>query len=327
MYCAAEGVRSTEPGVVDQHDQHVRGAVGGLGSGHDRPVLDRLIECSADRPAECAIRDRQPRPVRLELAHRLGQCRFEVSQARSVDFHHRLHRRSSEYPLHREPARHRQHGDHHTRARGQRFADLVLQSALDPVVGELSDQRAGSRAHRDRGKHRRREQADRETDGGTPAGAFSARMVTGVDQGGVALGVLGHQHRAAKRDRPFAHLIGEGVEVEVTAAEILVSGHENQRGVVTHGLLRIGCVVPRNGDGLSSRCSSVPLRATRRRRSSTSGPPVGSTVCELSRWDLTAAEVGARPQPRCGGFTSGGSAHSIGRARARCRRHRAEIVR
>src|SRR5207237_2539466 len=63
----AEGAGGTETGVVDQHDQHVGSFLWRLRPWDNRPVCNRLVNGTPDRPAEFPIGDREDSAIRAEL--------------------------------------------------------------------------------------------------------------------------------------------------------------------------------------------------------------------------------------------------------------------
>ena len=95
---AAEGVRAAEAGVVDQHEQHVRRAVGRLRTGHDAPVRHRAVLRAPCHPAEGLVAQRQHRAVGVELAHGLSEGDLEFVDAALVALDHRLQRRAQRAP-------------------------------------------------------------------------------------------------------------------------------------------------------------------------------------------------------------------------------------
>ena len=70
---AAERVGATEAGVVDEHEQDVRGPVRRLGPGDHRPVADRGVHGPAGHAPEVPVRDGEHGSILAELAHRLSQ--------------------------------------------------------------------------------------------------------------------------------------------------------------------------------------------------------------------------------------------------------------
>lgn len=115
---AAKGIRAAEPGVIDQHDQHVRGIVGRAGAGDDGPVADRLRGGAPHRAAEAALGYRQPGAVRVELTHRLLQSRDQASQRRTTQLGDRFHRRAGQCLPDGQATLRRGHGDDYRAARG-----------------------------------------------------------------------------------------------------------------------------------------------------------------------------------------------------------------
>ena len=231
---AAERVRTPETRVVDQHDQHVGRPLRRLGAGHDRPVAHGLIQRAPHRAAEVAVRQRQPGAVGIKFAHRLGQRRLHSPQRRMLQLHNRFHRRPCQRLLDRKPALGRQHRDDHPGTGGQRLPDLVVQTALESVIGECAGQRARGRADRHRGQQRRREQTHRDTNTRPPASALAAQVVARVDHRGFTLGVLRHEHRPPKRDVLGLDPFGQRIEVPASRIEVRIGRHQHQRIVFTH---------------------------------------------------------------------------------------------
>ncbi len=146
-----------------------------------------------------------------------------------LQLHNRFHRRPSQRLLDGQSALGRQHRDDHPGTGGQRLADLVVQTALEPVIGECAGQRARGRADRHGGQQRRREQTHRDTDTRPPAGAFAAEVVARVDHGGFTPGVFGHEHRPAKRDVLGFDPFGQRIEVPASRIEVRITAHQHER--------------------------------------------------------------------------------------------------
>ena len=169
-----EGRGIAEAGIVEQHEQHVRRALGRRRSHVDRPVRDRLVERAPDRPAEVRIGDRQHGPVGAELPHRLGERLLQRTRALLVALDDREELGTLERLLDREPLLVVEHGDDARRPRRQVLADLVVDLVLDSVVDELADHAACDRADSNGREHRRREKTDREPDATAPARSLAA---------------------------------------------------------------------------------------------------------------------------------------------------------
>ncbi len=70
---AAEGVRTAEPGVVDENDQHVGDPLGRRDVPNHRPVADRLGEgAPGGATKKTAVGDRQPSAVRVDSVLRFS---------------------------------------------------------------------------------------------------------------------------------------------------------------------------------------------------------------------------------------------------------------
>src|SRR3954465_1614899 len=92
-------------------------------------------------------------------------------------------------------------GDHAARAVRQRGVHLLGDPALEPVLCELPDGRAGDCPDRGRGQKRRREEPDDQADASAELGSLAAEVVTGLLDGHLALFVLLDEDDALDRDR------------------------------------------------------------------------------------------------------------------------------
>ena len=166
---AAEGARVAEPGIVDQHQQHVRRVVGRRRGHVDGPVGLRLRQRAADRAPEGRVRDRQHRAVGAELAGGRRQRLLEGADAVVLHLGDGLHRRAGQRLLGRQPVGVVDDGDDAGRARRELLPDPRLDAALYTVPGERARHAAGRRPDHGRGEQRRREQADHDTHPAAPA--------------------------------------------------------------------------------------------------------------------------------------------------------------
>ncbi len=136
---AAERCRIPEASVVDEHEEHVRRPLGRRGRHVDGPVCDGRVKRAPDRPAEVRIRDREHRPVRAELPHRLGERLLQRAHALLVALDDRSDLRACERLLDTEPLLVVEDRDDPGRPRRQVLADLVVDLVVDPVVDEPAD--------------------------------------------------------------------------------------------------------------------------------------------------------------------------------------------
>ena len=232
----AERRRVPEPRVVDQHQQHVRRAVGRLRRHVDRPVGNGRVDRASDRPTEVRIGDRQHRPVRAELPHRLRKRLLQRRRALLVTLDNRTKQRACERLLDAEPLRVVEDRDDPGRPRRQVLADLVVDLVLDSVVDELPDHPARNRADRDRRKQRRRKQADRQPDSAAPTHPLAAQVVTRLPHRDAAVRRVGDEDHALDLDPLLLHERDKRLEVLGRLVDVLVAGDENVGRSVGHHL-------------------------------------------------------------------------------------------
>jgi hypothetical protein len=240
---AAEGARVAEAGVVDQHEEDVRRALGRRRSHHQRPVGDRLVEGAAARAAEVRVGDRQDRAIGVELAHGLAERRLEAAQqALLVGVHEGLGRGARQRLLDRQPVLLGEHGDDPSGAWRERLAHLVVEAALELVVGELAHDAAGGGADDHRGKQGRREQADHEADAAAPPETLATGVVAGVQEGDAAVLLVRDEDDALDLDLLRLDELAHAVEVLVCGVDVLVGSYQYVHGAVAHGV----SLVPRD---------------------------------------------------------------------------------
>ena len=233
---AAEGVRTAEARVIDEHDEHVGGVLGSLGAHDHRPVAHRLVDGAARDAAERLVGDRQHRAVGVELAHRLGQLLLQLADAVLVALDDRLQRGAGEGLLDREPLGRREHADHDRGARLQGGAHLLLDRRGQLVAGEVADDRARGRADGHGAEHGRREQAHEHAGTAAPARPTAAQVVAGVHEARLSVGVLAHEDDALARELLRRHLVSERAELTFGDIDVGVSRDDEHLGVA-HGLL------------------------------------------------------------------------------------------
>ena len=226
----AERRRVAEARVVDQHEQHVRRALRRRRRHVDRPIGDGRVERSPDRAAEVRIRDRQHRPVRAELPHRLGERLLQSADALLVALDDRPEQRARERLLDAEPLLVVEDRDDPGRPRRQVLADLVVDLLLDPVVDELADHPARDRPDGDRREQRRREQADREPDSAAPARPLAAEVVARLPHADAAVLRVRDEDDALDRDLLLLDERDERLEVLRRLVDVLVTGDEDVGG-------------------------------------------------------------------------------------------------
>ena len=210
---AAEGVRLTEPRVVDQDQEHVGRAVGRLRARDDGPVGNRLIDRPADRAPEVPVRDRQHRAIGDELAHGLCEAALQRLHALFARLDDGLRERTRQRLLHRKPLLLVEHRDDAGGARGQVLADLVVHLGLHPLVDELADEPARRRPRRCRREQRRCRQAHEHTDGAAPFHTLAAAVVGRLGDGDRAVRGVCDQDRGVHRDLLPSDELREPVEV------------------------------------------------------------------------------------------------------------------
>ena len=231
---AAEGVGAAETGVVDHDYEHVGCAFGSRRPRDEGPVGRRLIEGVTCHAAERAVRYRQYRAVRGELAHRLGKRGLELLHAALLGLRDRLGRGAGQRLLDRKPLIVIEHHDDAGRSQRQILADLVVDAALEFVVDEFADDRSAGGPHRDRGEQRRGEQADEYADASAPSGALSAQVVACVDNGHVAVRIVRDKNRAVDLHLLVLDQFDEPVEVLLCRFDALVPSDQDICEYVAH---------------------------------------------------------------------------------------------
>ncbi len=228
---AAERIGVTEPGVVDQHNQHVRGVLGRLRPGDHRPVRNRLADRAPHRPAEAAVGDRQHRAVRAELARCLRQGGLQLPQALLAHRGDRLRQRTGQCPLGGQPVIAVDHRDDDRGARGELVTKALLDAAVDLVLSELADQAAHRAADGNRCEQRRREQAHHQADATAPPQALAAQVVAGLGQLHLAVGVMLDQDHALRPDRFVLDQPHKRVKVLLGQPSGRVRSHDHIEGI------------------------------------------------------------------------------------------------
>ena len=183
---------------------------GRLRAGDEAPVRDRLVHGAPDRPTEFAVGNRQHGAIGIELARGFGQGILEtfiVTVATDL---------AGESAMACSAARRSSladDGEDGRHARLELLAEATLDAALQLVLGELADQRAGRSAHDHRGQHRRGDQTDEETDAAAPAHALAAQVVAGLVDDDLALLVFLDQDHAVGLDLLALDELHQRVEV------------------------------------------------------------------------------------------------------------------
>ena len=232
---AAERARVAVAGVVDEHQQHVRGAVRRRRRHVDRPVGLGRSQRAADRAAEARIGDRQHRAVGDELERGLGKGVLEAAHALLVHRDDRLGRRAGQRPLGGQAVLVVDHGDDGGRTRLELLAEAALHAALDLVVHELADQTAGRGADGDGGQERRSREADEHADAAAPAEALAAEVVAGLADVDLAVRVALDEDHALGADLLLLDERYQPVEVLLGRLRCRIRGHDHVVAV-THGL-------------------------------------------------------------------------------------------
>ena len=253
----AERGRVAEARVVDQDEQHVRRALRGRRRHVDRPVGDRGVERAPDRAAEVRVRDRKPRSVGAELPHRLGERLLQRADALLVALDDRPDQRARERPLDTEPLSVVEDGDDPGRPRRQVLADLVVDLALDPVVGELADDPAGDRADGDRREQRGREEANRKPDPAAPARPLAAEVVARLAHADAAVLLVRHEDDALDRDLLLLDEREERLEVLRRLVDVLVARDEHVGRCLGHHESPFDSM-PRGSSGAKVFCRAPP---------------------------------------------------------------------
>ena len=226
--------RVAEARVVDQDEQDVGRAFRRRRRHVDRPVCDRRIDRSADRAAEIRIGNREYRPVRAELPHRLGERLLQGTGALLVALDDRTELGARECLLDAEPLLVVEDRDDPGRPRRQVLSDLVVDVMLDPVVDELADHPARDRPDGGRREQRRRKEADRDPDAASPAHALAAAVVTGLSHGDTTVLGVRDQDHALDRDLFFLDECDERLEVLRRLVDVLVARDEQVGRCLSH---------------------------------------------------------------------------------------------
>ena len=228
---AAEGAGGTETGVVDQDNQHVWCVIWRLRPGYNCPIGHRLIDGTADGPAEGSVGDRQGRTIRAELAGSFCQGILELLQAIFIHLGNRLRGRVGERPFGGQPIIALDHREDGRRAWLELIAEAFLNAAIELVLGELADQGTCCRADGDRSKQRWREEADHEANTSTPAHALATHVVAGLGHTHFTVRVmLDEDHPLGPQSLVFDQL-DDGLKVLLGRLEALIASHDDIKGI------------------------------------------------------------------------------------------------
>ena len=107
---------------------------------------------------------------------------------------------------------------------------------LDPVVDELPDHPAGNRSDRNRGKQRRRKQADRQPDSAAPTHPLTAEVVAGLPHSDASVVRVRNEDHALELDLLRLHERDKRLEVLGRLVDGLVASDENVGRSVGHDL-------------------------------------------------------------------------------------------
>ena len=233
----AERGRVPKARVVEQHQQHVRRTFRRPGRHVDRPVCDRRIDRSADRAAEVRIGDRQHRPVRAELPHRLGERLLQGGGALLVALDDGTELCVRERLFDTEPLLVVEDRDDPGRPRRQVLPDLVVDLGLDPMVDELADQPARDRPDGDRREQRRRKQTDREPDATSPAHPLATEIVAGLPHRDAPVARVRDEDDPLDRDLLRLDERDERLEVVRRLVDVLITRDKYVRRCLGHSTL------------------------------------------------------------------------------------------
>ncbi len=102
------------------------------------------------------------------------------------------------------------------------------------MIDELADDAARDRPDRDRGEHRRREQADGQPDASAPTRALATQVVAGLAHGDVAVLVVRDKDDALDLDLLIPDPGEQPLEVLRRLLDALVAGDEHVGVGVSH---------------------------------------------------------------------------------------------
>ncbi len=193
-------------------------------------IVQSATDASSVRPTvprEVRIRDRQHRPVRTELPHRLGERLLQRPDALLVALDNRAQLRARERLLDTEPLLVVEDRDDPGRPGRQVLADLVVNLLLDPVVDEPADHPARDRPDGDRREQRRREQAHRDPDSTAPARALAAEVVARLPHADAPVLRMRDEDDAVDRDLLRLDERDQRLEVLRRFVDVLVTGNED----------------------------------------------------------------------------------------------------
>jgi len=123
---------------------------------------------------------------------------------------------------------------------------LPTSSLLQLVVGDLAEHSTSRRAHDDRSEHRRGGQPDEEADAAAPLRARTPKVVAGLLDRHLAIGIVGHEDDGLESDLLRLHPFEQRVEILVRAVDTWVPDDQDIGHFIRHDGLPSGLNLDRH---------------------------------------------------------------------------------